>query len=157
GTLPYMEVEVLSEILKLKPDASHTVTRHWYAAAVPGAVVSTTDAGAVSQPLVVEQGESGSIHLTGVFGVFAEGSVVLSEVDEEGTKISELAGFPASPAAPLSIDEEIEVSRGATTIALDLKNSNGTPIGRIAEATIPELERPEIADAEDGEGTQQGE
>ena len=155
-SLSYMEVEVLSPLMKLKPGAEETVTRDWLAAAMPGPVVDTGEVSAVNGPLVCTAGEDGKVRLSGIFGVFVEGTVALSEADAEGKAGKQVMTFPASPATPLAIQEELEVSRKAKLLVLDLKNANGTPVGRIASVEVPVVEKPEVAETAEGTGEEEG-
>jgi hypothetical protein len=144
-TLSYMEVEVLSELLKLKPAASHTVTRDWFAAATPGPILEIGEIGSTNEPLKLTEAD-GKLTVTGVFGVFAEGTAVLSSADEQGKPKGEIVTFPASPAAPLAIREQIDPPKDAKQLVLDLRNANGSPLGRVASVELPEA-APEVAAA----------
>jgi hypothetical protein len=142
--LSYMEVEVLSELIPLKPGESHTVTREWCAAATPGPLLDVGEIAAINQPLATAEAD-GKLKLTGTFGVFSEGKAVLSPADEEGRAKDELLTFPASPVAPLAIQEQLDRPKGATLLVLDLRNANGSPVGRIASVRLPE--EPQVAAA----------
>jgi hypothetical protein len=144
GGLSYMEVEVLSELMPLKPGESHTVTRDWFAAATPGPILDVGEIGSVNEALKLTEAD-GKLTLTGSFGVFAEGKAVLSTADGEGKVKEELLTFPASPVAPLVIKEQLDAPQGAATLVLDLRNSNGSPLGRIASVKLPE--EPQVAAA----------
>lgn len=152
GDQSYMEVEVLSPLIDLKPGEEHTVVREWFAAATPGPIVGTGEAGAVNEPLECTEGEGGKLRLTGVFGVFTEGSAVLARADADGKTGDPLLTFPASPAVPLAIEEELERPEGADTLVLELQNANGTLVGRLASVEVPKAEEPQVASAADGNG-----
>jgi hypothetical protein len=141
----YMEVEVLSEVVVLKPGASHTVTRNWFGAAIPGPLLEVGEAGAMNQEFSATMAE-GKLKVTGVFGVFAEGKAVLSTAGPEGKTKDELLTFPASPVAPLSIQETLEPPKSGELLVLDLVNANGSPLGRLASVKLPPRE-PQVAAA----------
>jgi len=144
GTLSYMEVEVLSELFKLKPGENRTVTRDWFAAAMPGPMVEVGKVASVNEPLKLAEAD-GKLALTGTFGVFAEGKAILSSADEQGKTKDEILTFPASPVAPLAIKEQFERPKNATQLVLDLKNANGSPLGRIASVELPKAEAQVVA------------
>jgi len=144
--LSYMEVEVLSKLVKLKPGESHTVTRDWFAAATPGPIVEVGKIGSVSAPLKVTEAD-GKLKIAGTFGVFAEGTAVLSSADADGKVKDQVLTFPASPVAPLAIDQTIDPPKDGAMLVLDVKNANGTPLGRIASAKLPG-EPPKVAAAQ---------
>ncbi|MBM3499382.1 MAG: DUF4380 domain-containing protein [Armatimonadetes bacterium] len=146
GDASYMEVEVLSELIPLKPGESYTVTREWFGAATPGPILEVGKVASVHQPLVVAAAD-GKLTLTGTFGVFAEGKAVLSTADEEGKARDELLTFPASPVAPLALKEQLDAPQGAELLVLDLANANGSPLGRIASVRLPD--EPKVAAATD--------
>lgn len=137
GTHPYIEVEVLSELVRLKPGESYTVTREWFAASMPGPVIGIAEVAAINRPLEVSKAD-GKLTVTGTFGVFAEGRAILSSADEEGTIRDEILTFPASPVAPLVVKEQIEPPKRGEVLVLDLMNANGSPLGRIASAKLPD-------------------
>ncbi|MGQ9732226.1 MAG: DUF4380 domain-containing protein [Candidatus Zipacnadales bacterium] len=143
NTHSYMEVEVLSELIGLKPGESYTVTRNWYAAAVPGPIISTSKVGAVNTALAIKEVE-GKLEVTGVFGVFAEGKAVLASANAEGKVLDEIVTFPASPIAPLAIEEQIQRPKSGELLVLELKNANGSPLGRLASIELPHSEPSQV-------------
>jgi hypothetical protein len=152
GKESYMEVEVLSPLIDLKPGDEHTVVREWFAAAVPGPILTTGQAGALAEPLECTEGDEGKLKVTGVFGVFAEGSAILATADADGRMAEPLLTFPASPAVPLAIEEQVERPDDAPMLVLELQNANGTPVGRLASVEIPQAEAPQVASAAGGNG-----
>ena len=150
GQAAYMEVEVLSPLIGLKPGEEQTVVREWFAAATPGPLLDTTKGGAINEPLECSEIDEGKLKVAGVFGVFAEGSAVLATADAEGKEVEPILTFPASPAVTLASEEEIERPKDVPTLVLEVWNSNGTPIGRLATVEIPQAEQPQVASAPEG-------
>jgi Domain of unknown function (DUF4380) len=145
GDLPYMEVEVLSPVYPLPPGQSRTVTRQWLATSTPGAVRDVGDVGVVTRALDCKA-EKDQLRVTAGLGVFGEGAAVLAAADESGKVTGEIAKFPASPAAPLTIDELVPRPKTALLV-LELRNANGTPLGRLGSVPVPAVPKEQVAEA----------
>jgi len=145
GDLPYMEVEVLSPIAGLKPGESRTVQRWWLATTTPGPVREVGEVGAARQPLECKAEKDG-LRVTAQFGVFAEGSAVLATAAGDGKAADTIATFPASPASPLVVDQRIARPK-TVSLVLDLRNANGTPLGRLGSVAVPGAPKEQVAAA----------
>ena len=120
------------------------MVRQWLATSTPGPLRQMGEAGVVHQPLAcTPQGDQ--LKISGVFGVFSEGKAVLSTADKDGKAIDEIVSLPASPVVPLPIDQSIPQPKGAASLVLDLRNANGTPVGRLASVALPEGTKGQVA------------
>ncbi len=146
GGAPYMEVEVLSPVVALKPGQEQTVVRNWYATSTPGPVREANDVGVTQKPLQCRR-DGDKLKVGGTFGVFAEGTVALSWADQDGRATDEITTLPASPTAPLSIDQALPAPKGAAGLVLVLRNANGAPLGELARADLPAEPKPQVAQA----------
>ena len=149
GGAPYMEVEVLSPLLSLRPGEERTVVRQWYATSTPGPVREVGQVGATQNPLECRQ-DGDKLKITGAFGVFIEGTATLATADRDGKLVDEIMKLPASPAAPLTIDQQVSPPKDAVALVLDLRNANGTPVGRLAQAGLPAPPRAQVASTATG-------
>ncbi len=147
GGAPYVEVQVLSPLFGLRPGEERTVVRQWYASSTPGPVREVGEAGVAQRPLECRR-DAGKLRVTGTFGVFTEGTAVLATAGQDGKSMDEILNLPASPVAPLAIDQQIASPEGAVALVLDLRNANGTPVGCLAQADLPGSPKAQVASVE---------
>jgi hypothetical protein len=141
---PYLiETELLSPLAALKPGERFTFAYVWAAAALGGdfPVIDCTDAGVVSQPLSVHRQANGTMTLSGRFGVFYQGSVVIRFFDDKDLPIAAGGGgvLPVDPGQPLVLAELMlpyQPPAEARTLRLLLRSRKGHFVGELARATL---------------------
>lgn len=139
-TFPYfVETELLSPFAELQPENSFTFSYDWYATSIGGnyEIVDCNDAGAVSEPLAVSfRGGEGVV--TGRFGVFHRGTVVLVAEDTTGQPIGgPLFQQEATPLEAVVISQHLRTMPSETdSLALLLRDPEGNLIGRLGLAMV---------------------
>jgi hypothetical protein len=128
---PCLSVSLLSPARRLKTGESFERVTDWYATAVGGPVLDTSEVAAIRQPLKIERRE-GKLRLTGELGVFAAGQLAFQLADKEGKAIGQPLTVEASPAAMVKLDQVLPDETTAKTLTVELQNSLGTPLGTIA-------------------------
>lgn len=99
-----MEAEVLSPLYDMGPGEQRSFTITWGACRCPGdLIVDVTDAGCSGQRLSAEE-QGDFVHLTGQFGTFDIGDLVLAWVDEGGRDVAEVDLGPTTPMAAVVVD-----------------------------------------------------
>ena len=69
-----MEAELNSPIVRLEPGGSYAMDTKWYPTRVGESVATVTDAGAISEPLIVSPAKDG-FRIYASFGVFFAGKL----------------------------------------------------------------------------------
>ena len=107
--LPYLELEVLSPLVRLKPGKSYHFVEDWYAATCPVPIRNVNDVGVASEALAMRGvGKDGRL-VTGTFGCFYRGQAKLVFYNEEGTRQpTEVALGEVSPLQTLVVNQVIE-------------------------------------------------
>jgi hypothetical protein len=142
--IPYvMESEIISPYAELQPGQAYTFSYKWAAARIPenSKVVSCSNAGVTCQPLTAELKHE-KLNLTGTYGVFHKGSIRITLLDARGNPTTLSKSIPVSPLKPLDMAQisatlpEKEMPPDAVSIAVDLTDTTGKTLGRLAQATI---------------------
>jgi hypothetical protein len=133
--LTYMAVSLLSPLRKLKPGDSYEVVTDWYATAVGGPIVETTEVAAIRQPLKLERRE-GQLFVTGELGVFASGQLAFQLKDADGKAIGQPLTVKASPATMVKLSQTVPDEKNARSLVVELQNEGGTPLGAVAQITV---------------------
>ena len=141
---PYVfESEVLSPFAQLQPGESYTWTYEWYACRIGGdfPVVDCSEAGVVSEPLECRR-DSGRMRLRGRFGVFHLGQLALEAYDEKTQVLAtEILDSNATPLKPVVLDRALELPAAASSVAVVLKDLEGTSIGEVDWYALSEKSR----------------
>lgn len=108
-----MEAEVLSPVYDIGPGEQCSFTIMWGACRCPGdLIVDVTEAGCSGQRLRAEE-QGDFVHLTGQFGTFDIGDLVLAWVDEGGRDLAEMGLGPTTPLAAVIVDRVESLPPGA--------------------------------------------
>jgi len=104
---PYVfESEVLSPLAQLAPGESYSYRYEWLSTKIGGnyAIVDCTSAGVVCEPFAAKWNNE-KLHLTGRFGVFAQGRLRLSLFDKGGERLlSHIIQDKVSPLKPVALN-----------------------------------------------------
>ncbi len=139
GSDSYMEMGVLSPLHALQPGEETSFATNWYATRMSGPPVAVTDVAVARMPVALEQ-EGQQVWLVGELGVFMPGDLKVVALDGQGREIGEeLAQVSARPEQIVSLRQSIDLPAGATTVAVSLANSAGTPVGMVAEVAVDEI------------------
>jgi len=136
---PYVfESEVLSPFARLLSGESYTWNYDWYACRIGGdfPVVDCSDVGVVSKPLACRP-VGGRLRLTGRFGVFCPGRLVLNAYNESRQIVAtELVDGDVTPTSPVLLDRVFRLPTEASRVALVLHDTAGSPVGEVARCTV---------------------
>jgi len=137
---PYVfESEILSPYARLRPGESFTWRYDWYACRIGGdfPVVDCSDAGLISKPLACRWDED-RVRLTGRFGVFHLGRVILEAYDAKSkTVVTDTVDARATPLRPIVLARTLRLPATTHGIALILQDADGKEIGEITRMEEP--------------------
>ena len=135
------ESEVLSPFAKLQPGQEYTYHYEWYAAKIPAemGVIDCTKAGVICRPLIAKL-EGDTLNVTGTFGVFYDGTISISAIDNKGNLIKTLAtDIKVSPLKAVVLDLNVgnikDLSQTAS-VSISLFNKNKEIVGKLVNAEI---------------------
>jgi hypothetical protein len=136
---PYnFESEVISPYANLKPGQEYTYKYQWYSAKIPAGlgVIDCSDAGVVCENLAaVCKGKS--ITITGKFGVFYEGSLVLNYFDAAEKSIHTVTvAKQVAPLKAIDLSQSVPGVKNATSVSLHLYDRTGRSLGQLAKADL---------------------
>lgn len=99
-----METEVLSPFYEIEPGEERSFTITWGSCRCPGdLIVDVNEAGCVGQRLSAQK-NGDYVHLTGQFGTFDVGHLVLSWIGEQDRDLTNVPLGPTSPLAGVTLD-----------------------------------------------------
>jgi hypothetical protein len=129
GSLPYLEMEVLSPLVKLAPGKTYTFTEDWYAAHCRGPALGVSEVGVVAKRLAANR-LGDRVVVTGTFGSFYRGTARLEFLDERGGGVGppvSLQSGSADPMKELDLTLVLPAPAGATALRLVVAASPGGP------------------------------
>ncbi len=142
NTNPYIfESEILSPFARLQPGESYTWTYDWYACRIGGdfPVVDCSEVAVVSTPLVCRH-EGGRVRLSGRFGVFCPGRLVLESCDKTNMLLATYVLKPGiTPLEPVVVDTVMTLPPTSRHVTLVVEDTRGRKVGEIARSEMPIL------------------
>ena len=114
-----METEVLSPFYTFQPGESHSFQIEWGACRTAGRIVDVQPGGCASQKLSA-QPVSGEVRLTGSFGVFDSGQLLLTWLDAAGEVIGSILLREVSPDRLVAFDEVLQPPAGAMVAVISV-------------------------------------
>jgi len=130
----YLETEIISPYIALKPTEESSFETECFAARCPRPVVNVTDAGVTSEPVALR--EDGHTPLTGIFGVFYPCTVELSLKGRGGDEVKVVPIGPASPDEILKVDQTVEIPAGTRRVSPGLRDAQGIDRGELANLVL---------------------
>ena len=131
----YLETEIISPYIVLRPGEEGSFETEWFAARCPRPVVSVTGAGVTSDPLAV-RAETGGARLTGTFGVFYPGTAELSFKGRGGEELKLLPFGRVSPEEILRLDQKVEIPQGTRRISVTVRDAKGIERGELGNLVL---------------------
>jgi hypothetical protein len=131
----YLETEIISPYITLRPGEEGSFETEWFAARSPRPVVHVTDAGVTSAPLSVRR-EGGAVRLAGTFGVFYPGTVTISLKGGGGEELKVIPMGQVAPDEILKIDQALEIPPATRRISLELRDAQGRDRGELANLVV---------------------
>jgi hypothetical protein len=137
---PFMEAEVNSPMVELKPGETYALDTSWYLTRMDQSFKTTTWSGVIGQALQAKRRPDG-IALTGDFGVFYHGTLVAhiySRTQEDKTmKVMEV-----TPTEEVHLQMTIAAPSNATRVSIHLVDDQGVDRGPLGEVVVdPPLPR----------------
>jgi hypothetical protein len=136
GAEPYLEVEVMSPLVELAPGARYDFAEDWYCARTGGPVLAVGEAGIVRRRLVATPGAK-TLHASGAYGVFYEGTVALVAIGPGGKRTA-LGSYYATPTQPCVLEVDVPMpAAGQTRLVLEVLDGDGTVVGTLDGVDLP--------------------
>lgn len=136
---PYnFESELISPYATLEPGQEYTYDYQWYSAKIPSGlgIVDCSDAGVVCEALAAKVKEN-TLTITGKFGVFYEGSLVLHYFDSAGNNIHTETMTPqVSPLKASVFSHTLRVFENTESVSLHLYDKTGRDVGQLAKTSL---------------------
>jgi hypothetical protein len=95
----YLEAELNSPLVTLAPGESYSFDSEWFPTRLGRELVDTTDAGVIGRRLGANAQAAGGVHLSGSFGVFYSGQLVVHFYDSRGVHLGSSVHSSRSPLA----------------------------------------------------------
>src|ERR1035437_1203278 len=134
----YMEAEVNSPMIRLKPDASYGMETRWFPVRADKELKAVTAAGVILRALATSLTVEG-LQLSGSFGVFFSGRLVAHVFDRRGLEIATADLQPVDPQTPVELQQTVKAPTGAYRVSIHLDDEHGVDCGSLGEAEIRKL------------------
>jgi hypothetical protein len=132
----YMEAEINSPMIDLRPGESYAMDTTWWPTRAGGQVHAVTNAGVILSPLSVA-GSGNSLTLSGSFGVFFTGKLEARLFDFRGVEQQFVDLQPVAPQTPVDIHQEIKASKRPVRVSIHLIDDQGIDRGSLGETVVP--------------------
>lgn len=132
----YMEAEVNSPMVLLKPDETYALDTKWFPTRFAGRPQSANEAGVASSGLTALR-SGNSILLSGTFGVFFAGKLNAHLFDAAGVEVGLVPLQSVSPLDIVVVKKELSASPSIARISIRLTDEQGIDRGSLDEAPIP--------------------
>ncbi|HEX3820660.1 MAG TPA: hypothetical protein VHW45_10015 [Candidatus Sulfotelmatobacter sp.] len=132
----YLEAEVNSPMCRLRPGESCTMDTEWFPTRSGGEFHGTTDAGILIHPLTATVTQTGTISLSGTFGVFYSGHLVARLYDEHGHVAAVTQVAEVSPDKQVPLDTTIPSAGKCSRVSLHLIDDDGVDRGALQEVQL---------------------
>jgi len=133
----YLETEIISPYIALKPGGEGSFETEWFATRGSHPVMNVSDAGITCEPLSARAVGS-TTTLAGTFGVFYPGEAVISFKSRSGEELRALSLGRVAPEQSLRLDRRIEVPAGTWRISLSVRDPQGRDRGELGNVTLEE-------------------
>ena len=131
---PFVEAELNSPMVQLKPGESYAMDTSWYPTHAGQDFVTTTWAGVVVKPLTATLTSAG-LALSGDFGVFYAGNLVVHLYPRRGES-STVKLMPVVPTEPVQLQSTINVPPNISRVSVHLVDPNGLDRGSLGEVRV---------------------
>ncbi len=133
----YVEVETKGPMVDLDANGgTYTFTEDWWAARVRAPILDVDTAGVIASGLSYN---SASQVLSGVYGVFHEGTANAMFLDTNGQVVSEGSQHAVSPLNEFQLNETIIIPGGAKRVVVQVRNLKGDLIGVLDSVDVSQL------------------
>jgi hypothetical protein len=134
----YIEAELNSPMMDLKPGESYTFSSEWFPTRMGSNFKTATDAGVIGEPLAVSEPSTnaGMLMLTGSFGVFFAGKLEARLYDDGDRESSVVPLESVIPADLVKLNQAIKISPATTTISVHLIDRSGVDRGSLGAVRV---------------------
>jgi hypothetical protein len=137
----YMEAELNSPLCRLRAGESCHFETEWFPTRAEGDVHGITDAGILVKPLRAIRLENEKITLSGSFGVFFPGGLVVRLYDQQGASVGTVPLADVSPTELVTLQREISADAKATRLSIHLIDTHGVDRGLLGEVPLMPVEK----------------
>jgi len=131
----YMEAEVNSPMIELRPGESYAMDTQWYPTRMGEDFKTTTYSGVVGQALSAA-GTAAGLVLTGEFGVFYEGSLVAHYYSRGGEALGTAKLNEVKPTELVKLNTTVQAPEGTARVSLHVVDGAGTDRGPLGETFV---------------------
>ncbi len=132
----YLEAEINSPMCRLLPGEACDLDTEWLPTRAGNEFHGVEDGGVVIRPLRSVPLDNGKIKLTGSFGVFSAGRLMVHFYDEHGSSLGTMRILDVSPAEPVLLETEVVPSGKAARVSLHVEDENGVDRGSLQEVRV---------------------
>lgn len=137
---PFMEAEVNSPMVELKPGESYAMDTTWYPTRMNQDFKTTTWSGVIGQPLAANRKPDG-VELTGDFGVFYHGTLV-AHIYPRRKEDDTIKVMDVTPTEEVHLQATIPAPPNTSRISIHLVDDKGIDRGPLGEVIVnPPLPR----------------
>ena len=136
-----MEAELNSPLCSLRAGESCDFDTEWFPTRAEGEVHGVVDAGILVKPLRASRMDNRKITITGSFGVFFPGHLVVRLYDQQGASLGTIPGADVSPTELVSLQTEISADAKAARVSLHLLDTTGVDRGSLGEVPVSATEK----------------
>ncbi len=132
----FLESEVLSPYAALQPGEEYEFSVYWSPTRMPNPLRGApTSAGAISEPFTAQQ-EAGQVHLRGVFGVFAPGTLEANFFSVMGEDLGHVTLQAVDPREVVRLDETVPLPKGAFRVNVLVRDADGENRGFLGNVIL---------------------
>jgi hypothetical protein len=132
----YLEAEINSPMCHLRPGESCDLDTEWFPTRAESEFHGVEDAGVVIRPLESVRSENGKIKLSGSFGVFFAGRLVVHFYNEHGSSLGTARIANVNPTELVSLETEVVPPGKAARVSLHLEDENSVDRGALGEVPV---------------------
>jgi hypothetical protein len=140
GSPYYLEAEVNSPLVQLRPGETRDLDTEWFPTRSGSEFHGVEDAGVVIHPLQATHLQTGHIRLSGSFGVFFAGRLVAHLYDEHGGSVGTMPLTQVDPTDLVVLDTELAPPAKPSRISLHLEDANGLDRGSLQEVKVEDVQ-----------------
>jgi hypothetical protein len=131
----YMEAELNSPMVSLRPGDSYRFDTDWFPTRAGNAFFTVNSAGMVAIPAAAVKSSKGVL-ITGSFGVFFPGTVVVRFFDAHGAELGQMPIGVSNPLEVLKLSSDVAVPAGTAKISIHVLDNHGMDRGILGEADV---------------------
>lgn len=131
----YMEAEINSPMVELKPGAAYTMKTNWLPVRAAEKIASVTDAGVIVKPITAMNTGDGVL-ISGSVGVFFPGKLVARFETAKGKELASIDLQSVTPEVAVELRQTVKVDGRAAKILVRLVDGDGLDHGILGEAEI---------------------